>query len=813
MNSKVNVIIHGHFYQPPREDPWTEEIDNQPSAYPHKNWNFRVHAECYRPNAFSRVLDHDGRIKAIINNYEYLSFNIGPTLMQWIEGNDSEVYNKIIEADKTSQIRCGGHGNAIAQIYNHVIMPLQSFEDKKTEIIWGLKDFEHRFNRQSEGIWLSETAVDYKTIDLLIEEKIKFIILSPLQALSFRECGSEEWINCDNPKFDPAQIYKIIRPHGEISVFFYNKELSSAVSFEHLLRNADNFASKILNNPISAKDNYPIIIATDGEIYGHHEPFGDMCISSLINNYCINDKRIKFTNFGEILEHSQPQYEIALWLGEDNLGSSWSCHHGVGRWYRDCGCHTSGSHGWNQKWRTPLREAFDLIKNELDIIYKSKLSEMINEPAALRNAYITFLTNKETEYKNNFEFIDRFKTRELSKEEIDLIMRLLDAQKNALFMYTSCGWFFSELSGIETIQNIKYAVKVIYLIGELTDGLKNTFETKIYEAKSNIKHFYDGKWIANNWIYNHVQDLYHIAANFIALNRTGSTYDRNDFSLFHSFSYEDYSLREDPLNGYFEGEISVKNNNSHSSRKLSFQTRGNADGTICIKITDFENKNLLNSTENNMSVMTLTEKDLLNEVKQFIVDTNVREKIIELSVCGENLMEKALDILNKYRNIDISTGSELNVFIKGIVEIFLYKTGSVLLDFPDETFYGKMDKLFDYLKFFNIKPEAVLMKNRLCAILNSKLSGKIEPFSQVITDSINLVTHTNEWNLIFEKSSIENKVFNILKNELPEMVKNLETSSEEDQVKIIMQIRKIIRLSEIFNINTDDEKKMVVDKF
>ena len=382
---KNNLIIHGHFYQPPRENPWIGLIPRQKSASPYENWNRKITKECYAANTYSRFLDANGSIVDIINNYTYISFNFGPTLLNWLMSYAPTIYAQILEADRLSLNNNAGHGNAIAQAYNHSILPLCSLEDAETQIIWGLKYFESRFNRSSEGFWLPEAAVNSSIIDLLIKQKIKFIILSPWQAEAFCPLGSKKWKPLGDNPIPSDRVYRIDRPQGSIAVFFYNHQLAHGISFEHYLTDADRLYEKLLTFRHTARPDHLVNIATDGEIYGHHEPFGDMCLAALVR---IIDRENDFTlsNYGRYLEEHPPTYLAQLKEGENNLGTSWSCFHGVDRWYRDCGCTTGGKEGWNQKWRAPLRDALIHLRDSLKNIFINEIPNFSGtDPQKIRN--------------------------------------------------------------------------------------------------------------------------------------------------------------------------------------------------------------------------------------------------------------------------------------------------------------------------------------------------------------------------------------------------------------------------------------------
>ncbi|MBO4436485.1 MAG: DUF3536 domain-containing protein, partial [Fibrobacter sp.] len=462
--------IHGHFYQPPRENPWTGVIENQPSARPNHDWNDRIASQCYSPNSASRILSPHGHIVDIVNNYEYMSFNMGPTLMGWIRTNTPDTYKRIQEADKKSIERLG-HGNAIAQVYNHIIMPLASEQDKRTQIRWGIEDFKFHFGRMPEAMWLAETAINFETVVELIKAGIKFTILSPTQADSFRKFGDEEWTDCSNTSIDTARPYRVyprdkdgnLVCDGYLDVFFYNPWLSSAVGFEHLLRDAGTFGRRINDAWDENREDAQLVsIGTDGESYGHHEPFGDMCAAWLFNRYAPEHK-MEPVNYGWFLEKFPPQHEVLLknFHGE---GCAWSCAHGVGRWYRDCGCSTGGGPDWNQKWRGPLRDAFNHLKKLADHVFARELEKLSTmNPWDVRDAYVETLVAPEQKARTE-TFLQKVLLHPDNPEECARAMRLLEIQKFCLFSFTSCGWFFNDIEGLEPVQNMRYALRAIELL-------------------------------------------------------------------------------------------------------------------------------------------------------------------------------------------------------------------------------------------------------------------------------------------------------------------------------------------------------------
>ena len=494
---KVFLTIHGHFYQPPRENPWLEAIEEQDSAHPFHDWNERINAECYNPNSVSKIVTADNKILNVVNNYEYMSFNFGPTLLSWMEEFAPLAYERVIKADRNSKKKHSGHGNAIAQVYNHMIMPLANERDKQTQVKWGIKDFEYRFGRKPEGIWLAETAVDDDTLRVLVENDIKFTVLSPYQAQKIKKEGENSWQDVSWGNIDPARSYRYYiksAPGKYIDLFFYDGAISRSVAFDELLRDGNKFVNR-LKDGISTQRNYPqlVNIATDGESYGHHTKFGDMALSYAVK-LKVKDSGFVITNYAEYLEKYRSDWEVDI-----KLVSSWSCFHGVGRWSDDCGCSTGGHPGWNQKWRKPLRQALDYLRDEMASVFQKQGKKFFKKPEDARNNYINVILDRSDSSVKSFQ--DEFFLEDLSDEQRVHAMELLEIQRQAMLMYTSCGWFFSEISGIETVQIMKYAARVIQLSKSfIKKDLEPKFLEILSEAKSNIPEFGSGKDVYERFV-------------------------------------------------------------------------------------------------------------------------------------------------------------------------------------------------------------------------------------------------------------------------------------------------------------------------
>ncbi|HET9479219.1 MAG TPA: DUF3536 domain-containing protein, partial [Pyrinomonadaceae bacterium] len=461
------LIIHGHFYQPPRENPWTGEVERQPGAAPYHDWNERIHAECYAPNA-------------VANNYERISFNFGPTLLSWLERHHPDTYQHVLAADRASAAQRGGHGNAIAQAYGHAILPLCNERDRLTQVVWGMADFRFRFGREPEALWLPETAANDATLALLIDQGLRYVILSPEQAKRVR--SNSEWIHVASGEIDTTRPYRFEHPDNSgrsIAVFFYDGPLARSVAFEQALTSSRGLVELFLR---ASQRGDLVNVATDGETYGHHFKFGDLGLAHALG---VDAKKAGFwiTNYSEYLDRHPPETVVEIDNGPEGEGSSWSCAHGVGRWTRDCGCHTGGEAGWNQAWRDPLRVAFNFLRDDAALKFESSGSELLRDPWAARNDYISVLLDHG---RARDEFVARHALRPFSEAEQVRVFQLLEMQHSALLMFTSCGWFFSDIAGIETVQVLRYAARVLDLQKRLGFEVpRSQFLELLANAKSN----------------------------------------------------------------------------------------------------------------------------------------------------------------------------------------------------------------------------------------------------------------------------------------------------------------------------------------
>jgi hypothetical protein len=468
-----HLAIHGHFYQPPREDPWMDAIFPEGSAAPSLHWNERICAESYAPLAFARRLDGQGRIIEIMNCYEYMSFNFGPTLLTWMERHAEDVYDRVLEGDRKSMERLG-HGNAIAQIHHHVIMPLATDLDKRAEIAWALADFEARFKRPAEGMWLSEAAVDTRTLELLAQAGLKFTILAPRQARQVADMGRDDWTDTGEGSLDIRHPYLVELPEGRsIAVYFYNGPLSQAVAFEGLLGHGDRFWGRL-----SAESGEGLLaLATDGETYGHHFKFGEMALAFALSQARAGVDGVRLSNYASYLAENPPQRRVRI-----HERSSWSCVHGVERWRADCGCCAEHKPGWNQRWRGPLRDGLNAVKERVDAHFLTLGAALFVSAEEALVQYGRVLAGLDTEA----QFAARHFKKRLSPEQRHTAWRLLTMQKWALSSFASCAWFFDDLGRIEPLNALTFCLRAMQ-IGMRTglEDLEPLLLSHIGKASSN----------------------------------------------------------------------------------------------------------------------------------------------------------------------------------------------------------------------------------------------------------------------------------------------------------------------------------------
>ena len=594
--NEVFLTIHGHFYQPPRENPWLEAIELQDSALPFHDWNERINKECYNPNSVSKIVDSRNRILDVVNNYEYMSYNFGPTLLSWMEQFAPLTYERIIKADIESISEHNGHGNAIAQVYNHIIMPLANEHDKETQIKWGIRDFEYRFGRKPEGMWLAETAVDDDTLRILEANGIKFTILSPYQADKFKKKGDKEWTDVSWGNIDPARSYKYnikSAPGKSIDLFFYDGAISRSVAFDELLKDGNKFIKRLKEGVSDCRDFPQIVnIATDGESYGHHTKFGDMALAYVLKVKA-KDEGFKITNYAEYLEKYRSDCEVEI-----KQASSWSCFHGVGRWKEDCGCSTGGHPGWNQKWRKPLREALDYLRDELVIIFEQEGPKYFDNVWEVRNKYIDVILDRNEMNVKKFQQ-ENFKP-DLSDEQKVHAMELLEIQRQAMLMYTSCGWFFSEISGIETVQIMKYAARAMQLATKFSNkDLETHFLEILSEAKSNIPEHGTGKDIFERFVKPSIVTTKQIASLW-ALSSLYQDFEDEESVYCYTIKKEAYKKVQKGSSTFVVGHIEIQSKITLQKSNVMFALMQYSGGDFHCAIKEYSDDFEFNKIKTNL---------------------------------------------------------------------------------------------------------------------------------------------------------------------------------------------------------------------
>jgi alpha-amylase/alpha-mannosidase (GH57 family) len=558
------VCIHCHFYQPPRENPWLEAVESQDSASPYHDWNERIAAECYLPNGASRILDGHRRIEKIVNNYARISFNFGPTLLSWMEERAPETYERILRADRESQQLFSGHGSALAQAYNHVILQLANSRDKQTQILWGIRDFQQRFGRDPEGMWLPETAVDLETLEILSSLGIKFTILAPQQAGRLRANSAAPWANLYGQGIDSRRAYvQELASGNSIGLFFYDASVSRAVAFDKLLYDGANFARRLMARFAPGGDSAQLLhIATDGETYGHHHIHGDMALAYALE-YIEKDKLTRLTNYGEYLEQHPPAHEVEILER-----TSWSCMHGVARWDSDCGCSPMANGHWNQQWRRPLREALDWLRDDLAGPYEANAKLLLRDPWAARDEYVNVMIDRSVDRVH--AFLTEHALRDLTPEEDVQALRLLEMQRHLMLMYTSCGWFFDEPTGPETVQIFQYAGRAVQLSEELCGGdREEQFLKRLEAVRSNIPEFGNGRNIYERFVRPAMLDLFGVAAHY-AISSLFDGYRRSDSVYSYDAELQEVRVLEKDKTKLAVGRATITSQITRAQLQFSF---------------------------------------------------------------------------------------------------------------------------------------------------------------------------------------------------------------------------------------------------
>jgi len=675
-NNEVFLTIHGHFYQPPRENPWLEAIELQDSALPFHDWNERINKECYNPNSVSKIVDSRNRILDVVNNYEHMSYNFGPTLLSWMEHFAPLTYERIIKADIESIAEHNGHGNAIAQVYNHIIMPLANEQDKITQVKWGIRDFEYRFGRKPEGMWLAETAVDDDTLRILEENGIKFTILSPYQADKFKQKDDKDWTDVSWGNIDPARSYRYnikSAPGKFIDLFFYDGAISRSVAFDELLKDGNKFIRR-LKEGVSDCRNFPqlINIATDGESYGHHTKFGDMALAYVLKIKA-KDEGFTITNYAEYLDKYRSDCEVEI-----KQASSWSCFHGVGRWKEDCGCSTGGHPGWNQKWRKPLRDALDYLRDELVKIFEEEGPKYFNGDIwDVRNKYIDVILNRDEMNVKKFHQAN-FK-QDLSDEDKVRATELLEIQRQALLMYTSCGWFFSEISGIETVQIMKYAARAMQLAVKFTDkNLEEKFLEILAQAKSNIPEHGTGKDIFERFVRPSIVTPKQIASLW-ALSSLYQDFEDEESVYCYTIKKHDYKKVQKGSSTFVVGNIEIQSKITLQKSNLIFALMQYSGGDFHCAIKEYSDEysklktnliklflinpltEIIRAMDENFGKEYFTLKDIFIEERRKILQILLKSKLEKFSQIYQNMYDEGKGSIYHLQGLGLKIPDEFKI--------------------------------------------------------------------------------------------------------------------------------------------------------
>lgn len=821
---KIYVVIHGHFYQPPRENPFLETIEAQPSAFPYHDWNERIHEECYKPNTASRVLDSKGKVLNIANNFRFLSFNIGPTLSTWLEQKHPETYQKIIEADRISRVENDGNGNAIAQVYNHVIMPLIPKRDKITQILWGKKDFIKRFKREPEGMWLPETAINSETVECLIEHGIKFIILSPYQALRTRKIPDGDWTDARNGNIDTTRNYRVysnrdISTDKSLAVIFYQKDISKAIAFEHLLKNASFLASRINEAvPKETENSCLINICTDGESYGHHEPFGDMCIAYFFNKKP-KDHNFIITNYSNFLKISPPKFEVELNFGDDCEGTSWSCFHGVKRWKEDCGCSINKIEGWNQRWRIFLKKALDILSDELAKVYEKESSKYIHDPWEARNDYGDVIVNNWSESSISLFFTKHLKDKNDSTSK-SKILKLLESQRYAIQMHTSCAWFFDDIEGIEAIQNLRFAAKACELVKEFTSSdfifpfLKELEKAVGNQTKKTGKDIF---LLETNPYFDTLRKIVHqlvVSHIFFGDNSIDELYG-------YLLRVEETTLSKQEYARYFIGRVRAESIGLKEVTSYLF---------ICIQKDELDIRDYLIEIKDEKEFLSL--KGILSEILKYSVEKGESQifKLFKISPLGikdilpdergklllkiatqkvaplrkeiTEVFEKNLILFNTLLENKMTIPPAIKASIEYTFSLNLLKEADDFLKNPDANSPKKLKELIETAGKFNLSLDTRKITEKLSLVLENKISELTKNPGQDKCFSIKSYLETlKNISLNPSMTNSQNLLFEFLEKKLQVLLDSLILQGKDtDKYELINMI---LKLAEELNLNTD----------
>ena len=814
---KIFLTIHGHFYQPPRENPWLEAIEQQDSALPYHDWNERINAECYNPNSVSKIVNSDNQILDVVNNYEHMSFNFGPTLLSWMEEYAPQAYERVIKADINSRKMHSGHGNALAQVYNHMIMPLANERDKQTQVKWGIKDFEYRYGRKPEGMWLSETAVDDDTLRVLVENGIKFTVLSPYQAQRIRKEGENSWQDVSWGNIDPARSYRYnikSAPGKYIDLFFYDGAISRSVAFDELLKDGNKFVSR-LKDGVSADRNYPqlVNIATDGESYGHHTKFGDMALSYAVK-LKVKEAGFILTNYAEYLEKYRSNWEVEI-----KPVSSWSCFHGVGRWCDDCGCSTGGHPGWNQKWRKPLRNALDYLRDETISIYNKNAKKYFKDPDAARDNYINVILDRSDINVKNFQ--DEYFVSDLNDEQKVNAMELLEIQRQAMLMYTSCGWFFSEISGIETVQIMKYAARVMQLARPFTKkDLEEQFLEILSEARSNIPEFGTGKDIYEKFVKPSIVTAKQIVSLW-AISSLYSDVDEEENVYCYKIRKKSYKALTKGNSKLIVGHIEVESKVTLEKSDMIFALLQFSGGDFHCAIKEYSDNfediqkelirtflvapltEIIRNIDNYFGKEYFTLKDIFIEERRKILETMLKGRLRIFSNTYESLYNEGKGSIYHMQSLGLKIPEEFRisaeyVLTKQFNDLFVESKG-----FLDSDILQQASDINFEAKRIGIEID----KTPTSKVFSKKIAQNINRLSysldlQQVDATLELLDCISKLELKVDIAEAQSYFFSKIVANVPDLIQSITCQADRDLLSMLFEI------GENLNINMDYYKLM-----
>jgi Domain of unknown function (DUF3536)/Glycosyl hydrolase family 57 len=462
------VILHGHFYQPPRESPWTGLITREPDAAPFANWNERILSECYTANARAQVIE--GSVVHIRNNYEAIDFDLGPTLAAWLERHGKTAYRALRRADEASRVKRGGYGNAIAQAYNHSILPLLAPRDRQLQVAWGIEDFVYRMGRRPDGMWLPECAADDETFEVLAAAGIKFTIVGADQG---RFTGPGGHSRAAGP---------FVWRGGErtLAVFRSDGPLAREISFGDGLRDGVRLAEQIAQAALELEAGSALLIAADGEIFGHHKRAGAAELARAI--MCLERRDdVQMTNCAAYLA-AHPASGAFEMTGP----SSWSCLHGIERWRSECGCRIDSN--TNQRWRAPLFEAMQFVRNHAEAVYDRFATGLVENPSlALAESVRLFIDQRPAPRE---DFFARHKVADETGRE--RLLRLCEMVRAGQAALTSCSWFFDDFGGLEGRIALRWAARAVELAAEFMPGIEGELVARLRGIHSNRRDIGDG---------------------------------------------------------------------------------------------------------------------------------------------------------------------------------------------------------------------------------------------------------------------------------------------------------------------------------